>query len=79
MLRIVQGGTQLRGVKSAVLRVTTGIWVQLTLYTNCKDISWHNVLLLVPTHNAVTGRPITTFAICQELVDALLIHSFQKI
>jgi hypothetical protein len=41
------------------------------LYTNGKDISWHNVLLLVPTHNAITDRPIITFAICQELVDAL--------
>jgi hypothetical protein len=55
------------------------ILAQLTSYTNGKDISWHNVLLLVPTHNAVTRRRITTFAICQKLVDALPIHSFQKI
>jgi SAM-dependent MidA family methyltransferase len=40
---------------------------------------WHNVLLLVPTHDTVTSRPITTFTICQELVDAFPIHSFQKI
>lgn len=41
--------------------------------------SWHDTLSSVPTHNVVTGRPIPTFVICQELVDALPIHSFQKI
>jgi hypothetical protein len=49
------------------------------LYINGKDISWHNVLSSVPTHKTITGRPITTFTIYQELVDALTIHSFQKI
>jgi len=41
--------------------------------------SWHDVLSSVPTHNSVTGEPIPTFIICQELVDALPVHSFQKI
>jgi len=41
--------------------------------------SWHDVLSSVPTHDAVTGKPIPTFIICQELVDALPVHSFQKI
>ncbi len=41
--------------------------------------SWHDVLSSVPTHDAVTGKPIPTFVVCQELVDALPIHSFQKI
>ncbi|KAL3776141.1 hypothetical protein ACHAW5_003259 [Stephanodiscus triporus] len=41
--------------------------------------SWHDTLSSVPTHDAVTGRPIPTFVICQELVDALPIHSFQKV
>lgn len=41
--------------------------------------SWHDTLSSVPTHDAVTDRPISTFVICQELVDALPIHSFQKI
>jgi SAM-dependent MidA family methyltransferase len=69
----------LRGVYSAVLWVTARILVQLILYTNGKDFLWHTTFSLVPTHDAVTGRPITTFAICQELVDALPVHSFQKI
>lgn len=42
-------------------------------------VSWHDTLSSVPTHDAVTDRPIPTFVICQELVDALPIHSFQKI
>jgi NADH dehydrogenase [ubiquinone] 1 alpha subcomplex assembly factor 7 len=41
--------------------------------------SWHDVLSSVPTHDAATGEPIPTFIVCQELVDALPIHSFQKI
>eukprot|EP00578_Thalassiosira_sp_NH16_P026297 CAMPEP_0181101700 /NCGR_PEP_ID=MMETSP1071-20121207/13904_1 /TAXON_ID=35127 /ORGANISM="Thalassiosira sp., Strain NH16" /LENGTH=960 /DNA_ID=CAMNT_0023184589 /DNA_START=125 /DNA_END=3007 /DNA_ORIENTATION=- len=41
-------------------------------------VSWHDVLSSVPTHDAATGEPIPTFVICQELVDALPIHSFQK-
>ena len=41
--------------------------------------SWHDTLSSVPTHDAVTGRPIPTFVICQELVDALPVHSFQKV
>ena len=42
------------------------------------SIRWHDVLSSVPTHDA-DGKPIPTFVICQELVDALPIHSFQKI
>jgi NADH dehydrogenase [ubiquinone] 1 alpha subcomplex assembly factor 7 len=42
-------------------------------------VSWHDTLSSVPTHDAVTDRPVPTFVICQELVDALPIHSFQKI
>ena len=42
-------------------------------------VSWHDVLSSVPTHDAISGEPIPTFIICQELVDALPIHSFQKI
>jgi len=41
--------------------------------------SWHDTLSSVPTHDAVTGRPIPTFVICQELVDELPVHSFQKV
>ena len=41
--------------------------------------SWHDTLSSVTTHDAVTGRPIPTFVICQELVDALPIHRFQKV
>jgi NADH dehydrogenase [ubiquinone] 1 alpha subcomplex assembly factor 7 len=41
--------------------------------------SWHDSLSSVPTHDAITGKPIPTFIICQELVDALPIHSFQKV
>ena len=41
--------------------------------------SWHDVLSSVPTHDADSGEPIPTFIICQELVDALPVHSFQKI
>jgi len=46
---------------------------------NTINFSWHDVLSSVPTHDAITGKPIPTFIICQELVDALPIHSFQKI
>ena len=42
-------------------------------------VSWHDTLSSVPTHDTITNRPIPTFVICQELVDALPIHSFQKI
>ena len=42
------------------------------------SVQWHDVLSSVPTHDA-DGNPIRTFIICQELVDALPIHSFQKI
>ncbi|KAL3784778.1 hypothetical protein ACHAWO_006424 [Cyclotella atomus] len=42
------------------------------------SIQWHDVLSSVPTHDA-DGKPIPTFIICQELLDALPIHSFQKI
>ena len=42
------------------------------------SVQWHDVLSSVPTHDA-DGNPIQTFIICQELVDALPIHSFQKI
>ena len=42
-------------------------------------VTWHDVLSSVPTHDSATGEPIPTFIICQELVDALPIHSFQKI
>ncbi|KAL7553580.1 hypothetical protein ACHAWF_016875 [Thalassiosira exigua] len=41
-------------------------------------ISWHDTLSSVPTHDADSGKPIPTFVICQELVDALPIHSFEK-
>mmetsp|Transcript_24590 Transcript_24590/g.38614 ORF Transcript_24590/g.38614 Transcript_24590/m.38614 type:complete len:882 (-) Transcript_24590:35-2680(-) len=43
------------------------------------SVNWHDLLSSVPTHDAETGEPIPTFIICQELVDALPIHSFQKI
>ena len=43
------------------------------------SVQWHDVLSSVPTHDAITGHPIATFIICQELVDALPVHSFQKI
>ncbi|KAL7537356.1 hypothetical protein ACHAXR_007763 [Thalassiosira sp. AJA248-18] len=46
---------------------------------NSITVSWHDVLSSVPTHDATTGEPIPTFIICQELMDALPIHSFQKI
>ena len=42
------------------------------------SVEWHDVLSSVPTHDT-DGNPIPTFIICQELVDALPIHSFQKI
>jgi hypothetical protein len=45
-----------------VLWVTARILALLTLYTNGKDILWHNMLLSVLTHDAVTGWLITTFA-----------------
>eukprot|EP00986_Skeletonema_menzelii_P014196 scaffold9079_cov145-Skeletonema_menzelii.AAC.16 len=43
------------------------------------SINWHDLLSSVPTHDADTGDPIPTFIVCQELLDALPIHSFQKI
>ncbi|KAL7494341.1 hypothetical protein ACHAWT_003098 [Skeletonema menzelii] len=43
------------------------------------SINWHDLLSSVPTHDAETGDPIPTFIVCQELLDALPIHSFQKI
>lgn len=43
------------------------------------SINWHDLLSSVPTHDAETGDPIPTFIVCQELIDALPIHSFQKI
>ena len=43
------------------------------------SINWHDLLSSVPTHDAATGDPIPTFIVCQELLDALPIHSFQKI
>ena len=46
---------------------------------NSISINWHDVLSSVPTHDSETGEPIPTFIICQELLDALPIHSFQKI
>ena len=42
------------------------------------SFQWHDVLSSVPT-NDTDGCPIPTFVICQELVDALPVHSFQKI
>ncbi|KAL7521728.1 hypothetical protein ACHAWX_006403 [Stephanocyclus meneghinianus] len=45
---------------------------------NTISFEWHDVLSSVPTHDA-NGKPIPSFIICQELVDALPIHSFQKI
>ncbi len=69
----------MRGVYSAVLGVMAGILVRLIFYTNGKDFLWHNALWWAPTHDAVNDRPITTFPICQELVDAPPIHSFQKV
>lgn len=42
------------------------------------SFQWHDVLSDVPTHDG-NGDPIPTFIICQELVDALPVHSFQKI
>jgi len=47
--------------------------------SNAIAINWHDLLSSVPTHDAETGEPIPTFIICQELLDALPIHSFQKI
>jgi len=47
--------------------------------SNAISINWHDLLSSVPTHDAETGEPIPTFIICQELLDALPIHSFQKI
>lgn len=46
---------------------------------NTISVNWHDVLSSVPTHDPETGEAIPTFIICQELVDALPIHSFQKI
>ena len=46
---------------------------------NTISVNWHDVLSSVPTHDSETGEAIPTFIICQELVDALPIHSFQKI
>ncbi len=43
------------------------------------SVNWHDLLSSVPTHDAETGHPIPTFIVCQELIDALPIHSFQKI
>ena len=45
---------------------------------NTISFQWHDVLSEVPTHDD-NGDPIPTFIICQELVDALPVHSFQKI
>ncbi|EED95661.1 predicted protein [Thalassiosira pseudonana CCMP1335] len=45
---------------------------------NVISFEWHDVLSSVPIHDD-SGDPIPTFVICQELVDALPIHSFQKI
>lgn len=42
------------------------------------SIQWHDVLSSVPIQDA-DGNRIPTFIICQELVDALPIHSFQKV
>jgi len=42
-------------------------------------IQWHDVLSSVPTNDDTTGEPIPTFVVCQELIDALPIHCFQKI
>ena len=42
------------------------------------SFSWHYVLSSVPTHDPGTGEPVPTPVICQELVNALPIHSFQK-
>ena len=47
--------------------------------TNSISVNWHDVLSSVPTQCPESGDPIPTFIICQELVDALPIHSFQKI
>jgi NADH dehydrogenase [ubiquinone] 1 alpha subcomplex assembly factor 7 len=47
-------------------------------HQNTIAFQWHDVLSSVPTHDT-NGSPIPTFIICQELVDALPIHSFQKI
>jgi NADH dehydrogenase [ubiquinone] 1 alpha subcomplex assembly factor 7 len=46
---------------------------------NTISINWHDLLSCIPTHDSETGEPIPTFIICQELLDALPIHSFQKI
>jgi len=46
---------------------------------NTIHFSWHNDLSTVPTHDAITQKPIPTFIICQEILDALPIHSFQKV
>jgi len=53
--------------------------VKQTEQTNSISINWHDLLSSVPTHDSETGQPIPTFIICQELLDALPIHSFQKI
>ncbi|KAL7469669.1 hypothetical protein ACHAXS_009940 [Conticribra weissflogii] len=41
-------------------------------------IQWHDILSSIPTHDDATGEPIPTFVVCQELIDALPIHCFQK-
>jgi len=46
--------------------------------SNIIHFTWHDVLSSIPTHDARTSEPVPTFVICQELVDALPIHSFQK-
>ena len=53
--------------------------VKKTEQNNTISVNWHDVLSSVPTHDAATGEPIPTFIICQELLDALPIHSFQKV
>ncbi|EJK62246.1 hypothetical protein THAOC_17149 [Thalassiosira oceanica] len=41
------------------------------------SVTWHDAHGSVPSKDA-DGAPVPTFVVCQELVDALPVHSFQK-
>ncbi|KAL3793820.1 hypothetical protein HJC23_006180 [Cyclotella cryptica] len=65
-------------IESAESKTEAGASSSSKAPENTISFEWHDVLSSVPTHDT-NGSPIPTFIICQELVDALPIHSFQKI